>query len=80
MLLMWVIVKKNPRPTNFELQDVGAVDLTPWKHGKLWATVTLLIMVMAYIIFSPLGFGKSETSTYQRYLDKLTTVSASADN
>ena len=53
MLLMWVIVKKHPRATDFELKDVGAVDLTPWKNGKIWATVTLLIMVLAYIIFSP---------------------------
>ena len=74
MLLMWVIVKKNPRPTDFVLKDAGAVDLTPWKHGKFWATVTLLIMVLAYIIFSPLGFGKSDTSTYQRYLENQTSA------
>ena len=69
MVLMWVIVKVNPRPTDFELYDAKAVDMTPWKTGKFWATVTLLIMVGAYIIFSPLGFGKSETRTYERYLD-----------
>ena len=77
MLLMWVIVKKHPRATDFELKDVGAVDLTPWKNGKVWATVTLLIMVLAYIIFSPLGFGKSEKTTYQNYLENQTTASVS---
>lgn len=77
MLLMWVIVKKHPRATDFELKDVGAVDLTPWKNGKIWATVTLLIMVLAYIIFSPLGFGKSEKTTYQNYLENQTTASVS---
>ena len=77
MLLMWVIVKMHPRATDFELKDVGAVDLTPWKNGKIWATVTLLIMVLAYIIFSPLGFGKSEKTTYQNYLEKQTTASVS---
>jgi|GluameStandDraft_1065615.scaffolds.fasta_scaffold21498_1 SSS family solute:Na+ symporter len=70
MLLMWVIVKKNPRPKDFELQDVGAVDLTPWKTGKFWAAATLIVMVVAYIVFSPLGFGKGEVSTYQRSLQK----------
>ena len=74
MILMWVIVKVNPRPTDFELYDAKAVDMTPWKTGKFWATVTLLIMVGAYIIFSPLGFGKSETSTYERYLESNTTA------
>ena len=59
MLLMWVIVKKHPRATDFELKDVGAVDLTPWKNGKIWATVTLLIMVLAYIIFSPLASARA---------------------
>ena len=77
MLLMWVIVKKQPRATDFELKDVGAVDLTPWKNGKIWATVTLLIMVLAYVIFSPLGFGKSEKTTYQNYLENQTTASVS---
>ena len=74
MVLMWVIVKVNPRPTDFELYDAKAVDMTPWKTGKFWATVTLLIMVGAYIIFSPLGFGKSETSTYERYLESNATA------
>ncbi|MDO4270517.1 MAG: solute:sodium symporter family transporter, partial [Eubacteriales bacterium] len=68
MLLMFIIVKMNPRPTDFVLEDSKAVDLTPWKNGKIWATLTLLIMVAAYVIFSPLGFGKSDTTTYQRYL------------
>ena len=67
MLLMWVIVKKNPRPEDFVLHDAKAVDMTPWKNGKIWATVTLLVMVAAYVIFSPLGFGKSDTSTFERY-------------
>ena len=75
MALMWVIVKKSPRPTDYVLKDACAVDLTPWKTGKFWATVTLLIMVAAYIIFSPLGFGKSETTTYERYLADQATAS-----
>ena len=67
MILMWVIVKKNPRPEDFVLHDAKAVDMTPWKHGKFWAAATLLVMVAAYVVFSPLGFGKSETSTFERY-------------
>lgn len=57
MLLMWAIVKINPRPTDFVLEDSKAVDLTPWKSGKIWAAVTLGVMVLAYIVFSPLVLG-----------------------
>ena len=75
MILMWVIVKKCPREKDFELKDVGAVDLTPWHNGKIWATVTLIIMCLAYVIFSPLGFGKSEKTTYQSYLENQSNAS-----
>ena len=75
MILMWVIVKKHPREKDFELKDVGAVDLTPWHNGKIWATVTLIIMCLAYVIFSPLGFGKSEKTTYQTYLENQSSAS-----
>lgn len=57
LLLMFVIVKARPRPTDFVLEDAGAVDLTPWKQGKVVATVVLLVMVLAYFLFSPLGIG-----------------------
>ena len=75
MILMWVIVKKHPRDKDFELKDVGAVDLTPWHNGKIWAAVTLIIMCLAYVIFSPLGFGKSEKTTYQTYLENQSSAS-----
>ena len=75
MILMWVIVKKHPREKDFELKDVGAVDLTPWHNGKIWAAVTLIIMCLAYVIFSPLGFGKSEKTTYQTYLENQSSAS-----
>lgn len=58
MFIMWVIVKKRPRETDFVLNDVKAVELTPWKHGKIFATITLAVMVLAYILFSPLVFAK----------------------
>ena len=57
MILMFVIVKVNPRPTDFVLHDAGAVELTPWKQGKAVAAVVLGIMVLAYIVFSPLVLG-----------------------
>ena len=75
--MTWSNRNKNKGAEVWVQKDVGAVDLTPWKNGKIWATVTLLIMVLAYIIFSPLGFGKSEKTTYQNYLENQTTASVS---
>lgn len=57
MLLMLFIVKTRPRETDFVLEDAKAVELTPWKHGKLFAAITLVIMIVAYFVFSPLGIG-----------------------
>lgn len=58
MLLMFVIGKAAPRKTDFALHDSKAVAMEPWKHGKLFAIITLSIMVIAYLIFSPLVLAK----------------------
>lgn len=57
MIIMMIIVKKNPRPTDFVLRDMQAVEMTPWKHRKLYAGITLGCMIVAYILCSPLVFG-----------------------
>lgn len=57
IILMAIIVKVNPRPTDFVLNDAQAVDMTPWKNGKIVAGVVLGIMCLAYIVFSPLCLG-----------------------
>lgn len=38
-------------------QDVGAVDLTPWKYSKIVSVIVLVCVVLVYIAFSPLGIG-----------------------
>lgn len=43
-----------PAATDRRIQDAHVMDLTPWKHGKIWCTVGLSIVVLMYIIFSPL--------------------------
>lgn len=57
MVMMYVIQKVHPRETDFVLHDSKAVDLTPWKHGKIFAIITIAVMVVAYIVFSPIGIG-----------------------
>ena len=48
---------KNHGAERFELQDVGAVDLTPWKYRKPVAIVVTLCVIGVYAAFSPIGFG-----------------------
>ncbi|MGN1007439.1 MAG: solute:sodium symporter family transporter [Butyricicoccus sp.] len=57
MALMYIIMKARPRETDFVLNDVGAVDLTPWKRGRVISAAVLAVMVLAYIVFSPIGVG-----------------------
>ena len=44
MLIIYLMHRrnKNKGAAVWVQKDVGAVDLTPWKNGKIWATVTLL--------------------------------------
>lgn len=58
MLLVAIITKVSPRSSDFILNDAGAVDLTPWKQGKVVSAVVLTIMVLAYVVFSPLVLAK----------------------
>lgn len=57
LILMYIIVKVHPRPTDFVLHDAKAVDLTPWKNGKWVAAGVLALMCLAYVVFSPLCLG-----------------------
>lgn len=52
---MLLIGKISPRTTPYVMQDVGAVDLTPWKYRKIAAIGALCLMCCVYLLFSPLG-------------------------
>lgn len=53
--VMLLIGKISPRTTPYVMQDVGAVDLTPWKYRKIAAIGALCLMCCVYLLFSPLG-------------------------
>lgn len=59
LLVMYVMHRRNKASGEpvWVQQDVGAVDLTPWKYRKVVAGVALFCVVIAYIVFSPLGLG-----------------------
>ncbi|MCI8857323.1 MAG: solute:sodium symporter family transporter [Clostridiaceae bacterium] len=52
-----VCIKVCPRETDWEMPDAKLMDMTPWKTGKLWAIVGSAVVVVMYLIFSPLGIG-----------------------
>ena len=54
LLIMWYLNKYRPGE-EYEIHDVGAVDLTPWKYRHVVSIVGLIIAVAIYILFSPLG-------------------------
>ena len=52
--IMWYLNKYHPAE-EYEIRDVGAVDLTPWKYRHVVSIVGLLLALGIYILFSPLG-------------------------
>ena len=54
LVIMWALNKYRPAQ-EYVPQDVGAVDLTPWKYRHVVSIVGLILAVAIYILFSPLG-------------------------
>ena len=54
LLIMWYLNKYHPAE-EYEIRDVGAVDLTPWKYRHIVSIIGLLLAIGIYILFSPLG-------------------------
>lgn len=55
LLIMWALNKYRPTTETYEIKDVGAVDLTPWKHRHVVSIVGILLALGIYVVFSPLG-------------------------
>ena len=56
-VIYFAVAKFAPLKEEFEMPNVPQIEMTPWKHGKIWATVGALVVVVMYIIFSPLVLG-----------------------
>jgi hypothetical protein len=52
LILMLVIGELYPTATEFEQQDVGAVDMTPWRMAKPVGLVLIVIVFMIYALFA----------------------------
>lgn len=55
VLVMLIVGKFAPRDEDFELYNSGKVDLTPWKHARVFTVVMVILMIAMYVLFSPLG-------------------------
>ncbi len=56
-IIYFAVAKCAPRKTAFEMPHMPAIEMTPWKTGKAWATCGILVVVAMYLIFSPLVLG-----------------------
>ncbi len=54
LLVMWYLNKYHPEE-EFVIEDVGAVDLTPWKYRHIVSIIGIIFAVLIYVLFSPLG-------------------------
>ncbi len=52
LLIMWYLNKYHPAE-EYEIHDVGAVDLTPWKYRHVVSIIGLLLALGIYILFLP---------------------------
>ena len=57
LIIMWVLNKMGKGP-EYEVKDVGAVDLTPWKYRHVVSLIGIIIAVIIYLVFSPVGIAK----------------------
>ena len=59
MLIMYLMHRRNKSKGAEVLvqEDVGAVDLTPWKYSKLVSVIVIVCVLLVYLAFSPLGIG-----------------------
>ena len=52
VILMLVVGEISPNEKEFVQHDVGAVDMTPWRHSKAVGIVLILIVFMIYLTFA----------------------------
>lgn len=57
LILLYICSKVAPRPEPYVLQDISPVDMTPWKWRWPVITITAIVLVAMYVMFSPLGLG-----------------------
>ena len=73
VIIALVMTKMNPLEEEYILPEnpPKGMDLSPWKYRIHATVVTLVITAIIYLIFSPLGLGKSDETTWERYQNSM---------
>lgn len=58
LAIMWWFNRYHPTKDAFIIEDVKAVDLTPWKYRHIVSIIGMFIAIVIYILFSPIGIAK----------------------
>ena len=58
VILMFVIGKLYPMSLAYEQKINNLVDIKPWKHRHIYAAILILLMIVIFLIFSPLILAK----------------------
>jgi SSS family solute:Na+ symporter len=62
LILMLVVGEVAPSDTEFHQQDVGAVDMTPWRYAKPAGLALIGVVMTIYIVFADFGVLEASTS------------------
>lgn len=55
VLILWLVGRIKPLDAPFSFNaDLNKVNLNPWKHRYLVSAIVIIVMIGAYVIFSPL--------------------------
>ena len=55
IVVMHLVSHFYSRTNQFEIRDVGAVELTPWKHTNIVSAVLIIITLLIYILLGNVG-------------------------
>jgi SSS family solute:Na+ symporter len=55
---MLLIGRLYPTPQPFQLQTTATLNLQPWKNRHWYFGVLLVLMVLMFMVFSPMGLAK----------------------
>lgn len=73
VIVSLIVTKMNPLKEEYTLPNDPPkdMDLSPWKYRIHASVATLAIVAIIYVIFSPLGFGKCDETTWERYQNSM---------
>jgi SSS family solute:Na+ symporter len=77
LIMMLVIGELYPRETEFEQQDVGAVDMTPWRFAKPVGLLLIVIVISIYSLFADFSVLGADADQQADTIEKIELSSAS---